>query len=132
MKIVFTNGCFDILHLGHIEMFKYAKSLGDKVVVGIDSDERVKEKKGNLRPINTSEIRKEMLLALRYVDAVYVFENDNQLKSLVKKFEPDIMIVGSDWKDKKVIGSEYAKEVRFFERIQEFSTTKTIESITNR
>jgi D-beta-D-heptose 7-phosphate kinase/D-beta-D-heptose 1-phosphate adenosyltransferase len=129
MKIVFTNGCFDILHPGHIEMLKYAKSLGDKVVVGIDSDERVKEKKGDLRPINTSEVRKEMLLALRYVDAVYVFENDNQLKSLVKKFEPDIMIVGSDWVGKLVIGSEHAKEVKFFERIPEYSTSKTIESI---
>jgi len=129
MKIVFTNGCFDILHPGHIEMLKYAKSLGDKVVVGIDSDERVKEKKGDLRPINTSEVRKEMLLALRYVDAVYVFDNDNQLKSLVKKFEPDIMIVGSDWIGKPVIGSEYAKEVKFFERIPEYSTSKTIESI---
>ena len=129
MKIVFTNGCFDILHPGHIEMLKYAKSLGDKVVVGIDSDERVKEKKGDLRPINTSEVRKEMLLAIRYVDAVYVFENDNQLKSLVKKFEPDIMIVGSDWMGKPVIGSEYAKEVKFFERIPEYSTSKTIESI---
>jgi len=129
MKIVFTNGCFDILHPGHIEMLKYAKSLGDKVVVGIDSDERVKEKKGDLRPINTSEVRKEMLLAIRYVDAVYIFENDNQLKSLVKKFEPDIMIVGSDWIGKPVIGSEYAKEVKFFERIPEYSTSKTIESI---
>jgi len=129
MKIVFTNGCFDILHPGHIEMLKYAKSLGDKVVVGIDSDERVKEKKGDLRPINTSEVRKEMLLAIRYVDAVYVFDNDNQLKSLVKKFEPDIMIVGSDWIGKPVIGSEYAKEVKFFERIPEYSTSKTIESI---
>ena len=129
MKIVFTNGCFDILHPGHIEMLKYAKSLGDKVVVGIDSDERVKEKKGNLRPINTSEVRKEMLLAIRYVDAVYVFENDKQLKSLVKKFEPDIMIVGSDWIGKPVIGSEYAKELKFFERIPQYSTSKTIECI---
>jgi rfaE bifunctional protein nucleotidyltransferase chain/domain len=129
MKIVFTNGCFDILHPGHIEMLKYAKSLGDKVVVGIDSDERVKEKKGDLRPINTSEVRKEMLLAIRYVDAVYVFENDKQLKSLVKKFEPDIMIVGSDWIGKPVIGSEYAKELKFFERIPQYSTSKTIECI---
>ena len=132
MKIVFTNGCFDILHPGHIEMLKYAKSLGGKVVVGIDSDERVKEKKGDLRPINTSEVRKEMLLAIRYVDEVYVFDDDKQLKSLVKKFEPDIMIVGSDWMEKPVIGSEYAKEVKFFERIPEYSTSKTIESITNR
>ena len=78
MKIIFTNGCFDILHPAHIEMLKYAKSLGDTLVVGIDSDERVKEKKGKLRPINSSEDRKQMLLAIRYVDEVYVFENDKQ------------------------------------------------------
>lgn len=129
MKIVFTNGCFDILHPGHIEMLKYAKSLGDKVVVGIDSDERVKEKKGNLRPINTSEVRREMLLAIRYVDAVYIFDSDKQLKCLVKKFKPDIMVVGSDWIGKTVIGSEYAKELKFFERIPKYSTSKTIECI---
>jgi len=132
MKIIFTNGCFDILHPAHIEMLKYAKSLGDTLVVGIDSDERVKEKKGKLRPINSSEDRKQMLLAIRYVDEVYVFDDDKQLKSLVKKFEPDIMIVGSDWMKKPVIGSEYAKEVKFFERIPKYSTSKTIESITNR
>jgi D-beta-D-heptose 7-phosphate kinase/D-beta-D-heptose 1-phosphate adenosyltransferase len=129
MKIIFTNGCFDILHPGHMKMLKYAKSLGDKLIVAIDSDERIKQKKGNLRPINSSEVRKEMLLAIRYVDVVYVFDNDTELKSLVKKFKPDIMIVGSDWMGKSVIGSEHAKEVKFFERIPEYSTSKTIESI---
>jgi bifunctional ADP-heptose synthase (sugar kinase/adenylyltransferase) len=73
-----------------------------------------------------------MLLALKYVDEVFIFNDEVQLIELVKAVRPDIMIVGSDWKNKRVIGSEYAKEVRFFERIQEFSTTKTIESITNR
>jgi D-beta-D-heptose 7-phosphate kinase/D-beta-D-heptose 1-phosphate adenosyltransferase len=131
MKI-FTNGCYDILHPGHIELFKYAKTLGDYLVVGIDSDERVSKNKGASRPINRQEIRKYMLLALKYVDEVHIFNEENELTELVKTVSPDIMIVGSDWKDKKVIGSEYAKEVRFFERIQEFSTTKTIESITNR
>lgn len=131
MKI-FTNGCYDILHPGHIELFRYAKTLGDYLVVGIDSDERVSKNKGISRPINKQEIRKYMLLSLKYVDEVHIFNDENQLTELVKKVSPDIMIVGSDWKDKKVIGSEYAKEVRFFERIQEFSTTKTIENIINR
>ena len=129
---VFTNGCYDILHPGHIELFRYAKSLGDYLVVGIDSDERVSKSKGVSRPINKQEIRKYMLLALKYVDEVRIFNNENELTELVKQVSPDIMIVGSDWKDKKVIGSEYAKEIRFFERIQEFSTTKTIENIINR
>jgi len=131
MKI-FTNGCYDILHPGHIELFKYAKTLGDYLVVGIDSDQRVSNSKGSSRPINKQEIRKYMLLALKYVDEVFIFNDEVQLIELVKAVRPDIMIVGSDWKNKRVIGSEYAKEVRFFERIQEFSTTKTIESITNR
>jgi D-beta-D-heptose 7-phosphate kinase/D-beta-D-heptose 1-phosphate adenosyltransferase len=131
MKI-FTNGCYDILHPGHIELFKYAKTLGDYLVVGIDSDQRVSNSKGRSRPINKQEIRKYMLLALKYVDDVFIFNDEVQLIELVKAVRPDIMIVGSDWKNKRVIGSEYAKEVRFFERIQEFSTTKTIESITNR
>lgn len=131
MKI-FTNGCYDILHPGHIELFRYAKTLGDYLVVGIDSDERVSKSKGSSRPINRQEIRKYMLLAIKYVDEVHIFNDENQLAELVKTVSPDIMIVGSDWKDKKVIGSEYAKEIRFFERIQEFSTTKTIENIINR
>lgn len=128
----FTNGCFDILHPGHIEMFFYAKSISEKLVVGIDSDRRVSEKKGENRPINTSEIRKYMLLSIKYVDEVYVFDSDSELKNLVKLISPDIMVVGSDWKNKKVIGSNYAKEVRFFERLPEYSTTKTIQSIVDR
>jgi D-beta-D-heptose 7-phosphate kinase/D-beta-D-heptose 1-phosphate adenosyltransferase len=131
MKI-FTNGCYDILHQGHIELFRYAKTLGDYLVVGIDSDQRVSKNKGVSRPINKQEIRKYMLLSIKYVDEVRIFNTENELIELVKQVSPDIMIVGSDWKDKKVIGSEYAKEIRFFERIQEFSTTKTIENIINR
>ena len=131
MKI-FINGCFDILHPGHIELFKYAKTLGPYLIVGIDSDERIAKSKGHDRPINTSDIRKYMLLALKYVDEVRVFNSDDSLKQLVKTINPDIMIVGSDWENKYVIGSEYAKEVKFFKRIPEHSTTKTIKRITNR
>lgn len=132
MKIIFTNGCFDILHPGHIELLKYARSLGDQLIVGIDSDSRIKMKKGLIRPINNSNIRLEMLKAIRYVDSVHIFNDDDELINLVKYCSPHVMVVGSDWKNKKVIGSEYAKEVKFFERIQEFSTTKTIENIINR
>ena len=132
MKTIFTNGCFDILHPGHIELFKYARSFGDELIVGIDSDSRIKMKKGLIRPINNSNIRLEMLKAIRYVDSVHIFNDDDELINLVKYCSPHVMVVGSDWKNKKVIGSEYAKEVKFFERIQEFSTTKTIENIINR
>jgi D-beta-D-heptose 7-phosphate kinase/D-beta-D-heptose 1-phosphate adenosyltransferase len=132
MKIIFTNGCFDILHPGHIELFKYARSLGDELIVGIDSDERIKQSKGSTRPIYNSNNRKLILESIKYIDKVVVFDNDDELTKLVKYCSPYVMVIGSDWKDKKVIGSEYAKEVKFFERIQEFSTTKTIENIINR
>ena len=132
MKTIFTNGCFDILHIGHIELFKYAKSLGDKLIVGIDSDERIRQSKGKNRPINTSENRKHILSAIRYIDNVYIFNNDEELISLVVDIKPDIIVVGSDWENKNVIGSEYAKEIKFFKRITEYSTTKTIEYIVNR
>jgi len=129
MKTIFTNGCFDILHPGHIGMLKYARSLGDELIVAIDSDSRVKSKKGLTRPINSSIIRKEILNAIRYVDRVYIFDSDDELSNLVKTISPYIMVVGSDWKDKKVIGSEYAYKIEFFKRMEEYSTTKTIENI---
>lgn len=131
-KIIFVNGCFDILHSGHIELFKYAKSLGDFLVVGIDSDERIKQHKGINRPINNSETRKTILSAIRYIDDVYIFDSDQQLTDLIKTVQPDVMVVGSDWKDKNVIGGEYAKDIKFFERIPQYSTTQTIQSIVNR
>ena len=129
MKTIFTNGCFDILHPGHIAMLKYARSLGDELIVAIDSDSRVKSKKGLTRPINSSIIRKEILNAIRYVDRVYIFNSDDELFNLVKTISPYIMVIGSDWKDNKVIGSEHAHKIEFFKRMEEYSTTKTIENI---
>ena len=128
MKIVFTNGCFDILHPGHIELFKYARSLGDELIVGIDSDRRVNTRKPN-RPINLAYSRKHILESIRYIDQVKIFDTDDELKLLVKEISPDIMIVGSDWKDKPVIGSEYAKELKFFNRIENYSTTEIVKRI---
>jgi D-beta-D-heptose 7-phosphate kinase/D-beta-D-heptose 1-phosphate adenosyltransferase len=131
MKIIFVNGCFDILHRGHLELLNYAKSLGDYLVVGIDSDDRVRQNKGNNRPINSSEERFFMLTNLKSVDEVFLFSSDEELETLVKRIKPDIMIVGSDWKDKPVIGSQYAKKLKFFDKIDEYSTTKIIQSINN-
>lgn len=132
MKKVFVNGTFDILHTAHILLLNYAKSLGDSLIVAIDSDERIKEKKGASRPINNIHERTFMLANLKSVDQVCWFDSDKELEGLVKHFSPDIMVVGSDWENKKVIGSEYAKEVKFFERIHGYSTTDTIQSIANR
>lgn len=129
---VFVNGTFDLLHKGHIQLLNYAKSLGDYLCVGIDTDERVKEKKGPKRPIHNQDERKFFLENLKSVDEVKFFSNDNELKELIKSLTPDIMIVGSDWKNKSVIGSHYASELIFFDRIDEYSTTKTIQSIIDR
>ena len=127
MKVVWTNGCFDILHRGHIELFKYAKSLGDLLLVGIDSDEKVKSDKGENRPINTSDDRKFMLESLKYIDKVHVFDSRQNLENLIKNIKPDIMVIGSDWKDKHVVGQEYARQLVFFDRIENYSTTNIIE-----
>ena len=121
-----------MLHPGHIAMLKYCASMGDHVLVGIDSDQRVKEMKGNHRPINSEQVRKLILLNLKWVNDVVVFNNDDELTNLVASYQPDYMIVGADWSDKKVIGSEHAKIIGFFERIDEYSTTQTIQSIVDR
>jgi len=131
-KSVFVNGTFDILHTGHLELLNYAKNLGDRLFVAIDSDERVRLLKGECRPINTAWDRRKMLLNLKAVDEVEIFRSDNELEMLIKQIKPDIMIVGSDWQHKKVIGSQFAKKLEFFERINEYSSTKTIENIINR
>ena len=132
MKTIFVNGTFDLLHRGHLELLNYAKSLGDYLCVGIDTDDRVKEKKGVKRPIYNQKERKFFLENLKAVDEVRLFSNDSELEDLVKSVKPDIMVVGSDWKEKSVIGSYYAAELKFFERINDYATTRTIESIIDR
>ena len=127
MKISFVNGCFDVLHPGHIELLKYARSLGDYLIVAIDSDRKVAEMKGPERPIFSQHDRSTMLASIRYVDVVHVFDTKKELEDLLESTSPDIMVVGSDWKGKEVVGSQYAKSVRFFDRIGEYSTTKTIQ-----
>ena len=132
MKTIFVNGCFDVLHPGHIQLFEYAKSLGDYLIVAIDSDKKVGEMKGPDRPIFCQEDRAKTLEAIRYIDIVYIFDSKKELESLIKTINPDIMIVGSDWKGKEVVGKQYAKEVRFFDRVGEYSTTRTIQGLTYR
>ena len=126
MKVVWTNGCFDVLHRGHIELFKYAKSLGDYLVVGIDTDERVRSAKGKTRPFNTIEDRVVMLESIKYIDEIRVFDHDDELDTQVLLSDATIMVVGSDYKNKKVIGSRHVQEVKFFDRIEGYSTTKIL------
>jgi D-beta-D-heptose 7-phosphate kinase/D-beta-D-heptose 1-phosphate adenosyltransferase len=132
MKKVFVNGTFDVLHPGHMSLLTYASNCGDELLVAIDSDERVKEKKGLKRPINNEDTRANILFHIKGVDTVTIFDSDEDLRDLIKHYEPDIMIVGSDYKNKEVIGSEYAKELRFFERDKRYSSTKIIKNIIDR
>ena len=127
-KKVFVNGTFDLLHRGHLELLNYAKSLG-YVYVGIDTDECIKEKKGPTRPIHNQEERKFHLENLKSVDEVIFFSSEPEFEGLIKSLEPDIIIVGSDWKEKSTIKSYYDGELIFFDRIEEYSTTKTIQKI---
>ena len=128
-KIIWTNGCFDILHRGHIELFQYAKSLGDELIVGIDSDEKVKKDKGEDRPINSLDDRAIILQSIKYIDRVIEFDSTDELEWLIKDIKPDVMVIGSDWKDKKVVGEKYAGKVEFFDRIEGYSTTKLLKTI---
>ena len=127
MTVVWTNGCFDILHRGHIELFKYAKSLGDLLIVGIDSDEKVKKDKGFGRPFNTAEDRQFALESIKYVDSVVVFGSRKGLEDALKNIKPDFMVIGSDWRGKEVVGEQYCTELKFFDRIEGYSTTRILE-----
>ena len=128
-KTIWTNGCFDILHRGHVELFRYAKSLGDYLVVGIDEDERVKQSKGDTRPINTVDDRRTVLESIRYIDEVVTFSKDSELEKCVLNSGASIMVIGSDYRGKRVIGSQYVDEVKFFNRLFEYSTTKIVNNL---
>lgn len=120
---VWVNGCFDILHRGHFELLNYAKSLGDRLIVGIDSDEKVAQDKGPDRPYNKLDDRVYALESLKSVDLVYVFDSKDHLEWLVQKEQPDILVVGSDWKGKEIVGGQYAKKIVYFDRVGNYSTT---------
>jgi len=127
MKKIWVNGCFDILHRGHLELFKYAKSQGDFLIVGIDSDSRVKEKKGDSRPFNNERDRKFFLECIKFIDEVVIFEDDSGLRHNVDVHNADCIVVGADWEGKKVIGEAVVKEVKFFKRVGSYSTTNILE-----
>ena len=132
MTTVIVNGTFDILHPGHIAMLNTARSLGDYLIVCADTDRRVKELKGNTRPINDQNFRRIMLQNLKAVDVVELFDSQDDLIRLIKLYKPDIMVKGSDWKGKSIVAEQYVKEIYWYDRIEEYSSTQIIERIANR
>ena len=129
---VIVNGTFDILHRGHIEMLNYARSQGSYLLVCIDSDRRVQELKGTSRPVNKQEDRKFALDNLKAVNAVWIFDTAEELEHICKVYKPDLMVKGSDYVGKDIVGREYCNKIDFFNLVPEYSTTKTIENINNR
>lgn len=129
MKTVWTNGTFDVLHMGHIELFRKARKLAGpdgRVIVGTDSDERVRELKGPTRPINNIFDRIGFLRAIKYIDGVVIFSSADELEAHIQRFSPDILLVGDDYVDKPVVGSQYAKAVVFIPRYGGLSSSKII------
>lgn len=136
---VWVNGCFDILHVGHLNLLRSAKYYKDPrfnkkgenntLYVGIDSDRRIKEMKGNNRPINNQEDRRRMLKAIKFVDEVFIYNTDEELSSLIEHYNIDLMMIGEDYKDKRVIGSEKSKYGVVFYPKDNHSSTNIINKI---
>lgn len=127
-KVVFTNGCFDILHVGHVKYLQVAKSFGDILIVGLNSDESVSRLKGPTRPVNIAEDRAYLLAALEAVDFVVPFTDDTPLE-LIKMVKPDVLVKGGDYEGKTVVGTEFSGELKLVDFVDGKSTTRTIEKI---
>jgi len=131
-KIVFTNGCFDIIHAGHVDYLEKAKRLGDILVVGLNSDLSISRIKGNKRPILEEDLRKKVLEGLKAVDLVIIFNEDTP-ERLIKEIKPDVLVKGGDWDIENIVGADFIKsyggEVKTIDFIYNISTTKIIERI---
>ena len=131
-KCIFTNGCFDILHKGHLELFKFCKAnVPDNgiFIVGLNSDKSIKRLKGLTRPVNNLDSRLTMLNSIKWIDYIIVFEEDNPIE-LLKLLQPDIIVKGGDYKPDEILGKEFCKEVKIFNTIQGYSTTNIISKLT--
>jgi len=127
-RIVFTNGCFDILHVGHVKYLQVAKSFGDVLIVGLNSDASVSRLKGPTRPVNMAEDRAYLLAALEAVDFVVPFSEDTPYE-LIKMIKPDVLVKGGDYEGKEVVGTEFASELKLVDFVDGKSTTQTIQKI---
>ena len=127
-RVVFTNGCFDLLHAGHVKYLETAKSFGDVLIIGLNSDRSVTALKGEGRPINSQMDRAYILAALEVVDYVVIFDEDTPYK-LIKAIKPHTLVKGGDYEDKEVIGQDIADELKLVEFVDGKSSTQTIEKI---
>ncbi len=131
-KVVFTNGCFDILHKGHVHYLAKAADLGDFLILGLNSDRSVKALKGESRPVNRELDRAAVLSALHFIDAIVIFDEDTP-ESLIKRVKPNVLVKGGDWKPEQIAGAGFVKsnggEVVIIDFVEGYSTTSTIEKI---
>ena len=129
---IMANGAFDVLHPGHIALLNHAKSLGNYLMVAIDTDSRISEAKGPDRPVNNLRTRHCILKNLKAVDEVRLFTSDEELIKIIKEYQPDVRVIGSDWKDGVIVGKEYCRRIEFFDRVNNESATKTLENYVSR
>ncbi len=132
MKKIFVNGAFDVVHSGHLDLIDFARGLGTHLLVAIDTDRRIEYNKGKGRPFNKLKNRKQLIGMLKPVTSVVTFDTDNDLIAILQRYKPDVMVKGSDWRGKEIIGEEYCKEVVFYERVNEESSTKILKSFVDR
>ena len=130
-KITWVNGCFDVLHIGHIKLFQRAWELGNPVVVGIDGDERIRQSKGDNRPINPMYDRIGFLKSIKYIKEVIPFHSDEELNSIIRRFSPEYFVIGEEYKDKVIIGKEWAKEMVYVPRYGDVSSSSIINGTHN-
>ena len=123
---IWINGCFDVLHMGHVKLFRRARQMGMKVIVGVDTDERIRQAKGEGRPVNDLHNRIDFLRSIKYVDMIHSFGTDEELSNIIKDYLPRYMLIGDDYKDKEIIGSEWVKEIIYVPRYQGLSSSNII------
>jgi len=127
---VWVNGTFDVMHLGHIKLLEHANSLGI-VRVGLDTDERVKSKKGPNRPVNTLQDRIDFMKSIKYVDSVVSFDSDEELEKSIQEWDAKIMVIGDDYQYHEIIGNQFVDSISFFDKIKNKSTTKILKHENN-
>jgi D-beta-D-heptose 7-phosphate kinase/D-beta-D-heptose 1-phosphate adenosyltransferase len=125
MKKVWINGSFDVLHVGHIRLLEYGASLGN-VRVGLDTDQRISEKKGPNRPYNNLDDRIEFISSIKFVSSVVTFGSDDELIQRIIEFDPDYMVIGNDYTYQTIIGVEYIPQIMFFDKIKNKSTSSIL------